>query len=326
MHGTVTRSNSFAEFCVVRWTLPLIAVLCRRGTATAAMEAEAASGEAALGVSEELLPSAALCSLLEHGPWRSVLVLLVGPNCAGAEAELAARVAHGRAPIAAAAALVEHQRAMLLDQLGDEREGGGRDVDTGLVDTGLVGTGRVDTGRVGTGLVGARLGGGGLALGGHVRRPDKSRCAAAGSPGGVGGSGEPATPREVEPAAQDAGRAHRGSRASGGRSSGPRSRSEEAHGLRVIADEQVLRLLVVLEHHLVRLAPDARLEPRYDADLLGGAVVLEGEGYEAAADGFEGGLYRTAPPALKPKPFRAIPYHLWANRDAGAMQVWLAEK
>ena len=28
------------------------------------MEAEAASGEAALGVSEELLPSAALCSLL----------------------------------------------------------------------------------------------------------------------------------------------------------------------------------------------------------------------------------------------------------------------
>ena len=29
----------------------------------------------------------ALCALLEHGPWRSILVLLVGPNCAGAEAE-----------------------------------------------------------------------------------------------------------------------------------------------------------------------------------------------------------------------------------------------
>ena len=80
------------------------------------------------------------------------------------------------------------------------------------------------------------------------------------------------------------------------------------------------------EPQRLRLAPDARLEPRYDADLLGGAVVLEGEGYEAAADGFDGGLYRTARPALKPKPFRAIPYHLWANREAGAMQVWLAEK
>ena len=68
------------------------------------------------------------------------------------------------------------------------------------------------------------------------------------------------------------------------------------------------------------------IRPRYDADLLGGAVVLEGEGYEATTDGFDGGLYRTAPPALKPKPFRAIPYHLWANREAGAMQVWLAEK
>ena len=29
----------------------------------------------------------ALAALLEHGPWRSILVLLVGPNCAGAEAE-----------------------------------------------------------------------------------------------------------------------------------------------------------------------------------------------------------------------------------------------
>ncbi|MBB4122060.1 glycoside hydrolase family 127 protein [Martelella radicis] len=81
-----------------------------------------------------------------------------------------------------------------------------------------------------------------------------------------------------------------------------------------------------IEPQRLRIAPDASLEARYDADLLGGAVVLEGEGFEAATDGFDGGLYRTSPPALKPRPFRAIPYHLWANREAGAMQVWLTEK
>src|ERR1700687_276204 len=35
--------------------------------------------------------------------------------------------------------------------------------------------------------------------------------------------------------------------------------SEEAECLRAVTDQHVLRLLIVIEHHLVRLAADARL-------------------------------------------------------------------
>ncbi|GGA99491.1 hypothetical protein GCM10011491_29710 [Brucella endophytica] len=80
------------------------------------------------------------------------------------------------------------------------------------------------------------------------------------------------------------------------------------------------------EPQRLRIPRDAALEPRFDDGLLGGAVVLEGEALEADASGWEGTLYRKAPPALKPRPIKAIPYHLWANRDAGAMQVWLTEE
>ncbi|TPW28760.1 glycoside hydrolase family 127 protein [Martelella alba] len=81
-----------------------------------------------------------------------------------------------------------------------------------------------------------------------------------------------------------------------------------------------------IEPQRLRVASGAKLTPRFEATLLGGAVVLEGEGLEASTDGWAGALYATAPPVLKKKPFRAIPYHLWANREAGAMQVWLGEE
>jgi hypothetical protein len=54
--------------------------------------------------------------------------------------------------------------------------------------------------------------------------------------------------------------------------------------------------------------------------------VLEGDALEADASDWNDTLYRTAPPALKARTFKAIPYHLWANRSAGAMQVWLTEE
>lgn len=80
-----------------------------------------------------------------------------------------------------------------------------------------------------------------------------------------------------------------------------------------------------IEPQRLRLSSEAALEPRFDATLLGGAVVLEAEGLEADAQGWTGDLYRTTAPELRPRPFRAIPYHLWANRETGAMQVWLLE-
>lgn len=82
---------------------------------------------------------------------------------------------------------------------------------------------------------------------------------------------------------------------------------------------------VGVEPQRLRLPADAPLVPRYEEGLLGGAVVIEGEALEADAAGWGEGLYGTRRPVLKPRPFRAVPYHLWANRAPGAMQVWLTE-
>ncbi|MBO9101274.1 MULTISPECIES: glycoside hydrolase family 127 protein [unclassified Rhizobium] len=79
------------------------------------------------------------------------------------------------------------------------------------------------------------------------------------------------------------------------------------------------------EPQRLRLPADAVIGTRFDAELLGGAMVLEGEALEADASDWSDSLYRTSPPALVPKPFKAIPYHLWANREPGAMLVWLQE-
>ena len=80
------------------------------------------------------------------------------------------------------------------------------------------------------------------------------------------------------------------------------------------------------EPQRLRLSSDSDIAVRYDASLLGGATVLEGDALETDATDWQETLYRTKAPALKPKPFRAIPYHLWANREPGAMAVWLHEK
>ncbi len=80
------------------------------------------------------------------------------------------------------------------------------------------------------------------------------------------------------------------------------------------------------EPQKLRIAAEAQISPRFDEGLLGGAVVLEGQALEAETTDWDGRLYRTSPPSLKERPFKAIPYHLWANRNEGSMQVWLTEK
>lgn len=81
-----------------------------------------------------------------------------------------------------------------------------------------------------------------------------------------------------------------------------------------------------MEPQRLRLTASGAIEARFDADLLGGAVVLEGDALEAEVEDWKTALYRNSPAAFRPRRFRAIPYHLWANRDEGAMQVWLAER
>jgi DUF1680 family protein len=60
------------------------------------------------------------------------------------------------------------------------------------------------------------------------------------------------------------------------------------------------------------------------ADLLGGATVLRAPGRELVpADG--GPLYSAAPPGTREVTLTAVPYFLWANREPGSMEVWIAE-
>lgn len=77
------------------------------------------------------------------------------------------------------------------------------------------------------------------------------------------------------------------------------------------------------------LPGDSALAASYRADLLGGAVMLVGRGLVARPDpGWDWQLYRTVeaasvPDEARPVEITAIPYFAWANREPGAMQVWL---
>lgn len=63
---------------------------------------------------------------------------------------------------------------------------------------------------------------------------------------------------------------------------------------------------------------------RFDPELLGGAVVIEGNARREQDSGWAG-LYRSAEKAAVPVQLRAIPYYLWGNRGEGEMTVWFRE-
>jgi hypothetical protein len=67
----------------------------------------------------------------------------------------------------------------------------------------------------------------------------------------------------------------------------------------------------------------AQLEARWQPDLLGGVMTVEGRGITCET---EPALYASwdAPrSASQERSVRAIPYYAWANRSPGAMRVWL---
>ena len=69
----------------------------------------------------------------------------------------------------------------------------------------------------------------------------------------------------------------------------------------------------------------ADLEAEWRPDVLGGAVTVTADARRLTPGDAEGALYSTAPPRLEARKLTAIPYHLWANRDPGSMQVWIGE-
>ncbi len=71
----------------------------------------------------------------------------------------------------------------------------------------------------------------------------------------------------------------------------------------------------------LRLPDDAEFHPRFDPELLGGAVIIEASGLRSSTS--DSSLYRTSMTGFDPVTIRAIPYCLWANRDPGEMRIWL---
>ena len=55
---------------------------------------------------------------------------------------------------------------------------------------------------------------------------------------------------------------------------------------------------------------------------LNGAVALELDVSRNASEDWGDALYRSTPPQAEPAKVRLVPYHLWDNREPGAMLVW----
>jgi DUF1680 family protein len=72
------------------------------------------------------------------------------------------------------------------------------------------------------------------------------------------------------------------------------------------------------------LPRDATIEPERRKDLLGGIVTLRTTA-RRLLPAPDSPLYTPSPPASHDAMLTALPYFLWANREPGSMQVWLAE-
>jgi DUF1680 family protein len=73
------------------------------------------------------------------------------------------------------------------------------------------------------------------------------------------------------------------------------------------------------------LPRSATLDAEWAPDLFGGAVTLKASAKRLVPAENAGALYSTEPPAADEAQLVALPYHLWANRAPGSMQVWVTE-
>jgi uncharacterized protein len=73
------------------------------------------------------------------------------------------------------------------------------------------------------------------------------------------------------------------------------------------------------------LEASAPLRATWEPDRLDGVVVVSARGWEADTTAWNDRLYRPlgAPAARRPAALTAIPYYAWANREPGAMRVWI---
>jgi hypothetical protein len=79
----------------------------------------------------------------------------------------------------------------------------------------------------------------------------------------------------------------------------------------------------------VSLPRDGQLSSSFRKDLLGGVQIITGEASEVVHDSaWSSALYKATPSEAQRRPFSitAVPYYAWANRGAGAMQIWLRQE
>lgn len=74
---------------------------------------------------------------------------------------------------------------------------------------------------------------------------------------------------------------------------------------------------------LLRLPKEAPFTERFDANLLGGTIVLEAEAERLEPVNDQ--LYSSAEPGVTLTKIKAVPYCLWNNRGEGEMRVWIRE-
>lgn len=76
--------------------------------------------------------------------------------------------------------------------------------------------------------------------------------------------------------------------------------------------------------HEVHIPRDIELTAKFEPDLLGGLVVLEGIARRRPSPDWSGKLYVELPKASpEPLRIRLIPYYAWLNRGPSEMRVWL---
>jgi DUF1680 family protein len=78
----------------------------------------------------------------------------------------------------------------------------------------------------------------------------------------------------------------------------------------------------------VQIDPSAPLGTNWQPDLLGGVCVVHARGVGVETEPWaDDGLYRPLGPdplvARQPVSLTAVPYYAWANREPGAMRVWI---
>jgi DUF1680 family protein len=82
--------------------------------------------------------------------------------------------------------------------------------------------------------------------------------------------------------------------------------------------------------HDLRLPADAKLTAKWEPDLLGGVVTLNGKAKKRKGDQWkrtktDGKLFSHDRSKLESVTIKAVPYYAWCNRDLGEMRTWILE-